>query len=272
MPLVGGFPVRALPTVLMCAFVASACATKADVQTLESSIVDEMAQIRDDQMRLIAQMQAAVDSLDAAEARRASTGQGELDRRVQRLESSLAALLDLTSQNNQLLNDLLSRTAMSGGMPGQTGFSPAAGDPMGPTGASPGMEAGSGGAGDEATQFYAMALDEFRKGNYETARGALQEFLAMNPSHDLAPDAQYHIARTYEDAGDVAMALAEYQRVTEQYPASTRAPTALWRRGMLEVARGNTAIARRLFNQIQNGYPDSPEVPLARQELAKLGG
>lgn len=276
-PLVGGFPVRALLSVVVCAFVASGCATKADVQTLESSIVDEMAQIRDDQRVLLRQMQAAVDSLDAAEARRASTGQGELDRRVQRLESSLAALLDLTSQNNQLLNDLLSRSAMSGGMPGampgEAGYPTEPGDTLAPGGAaSDAASMPGGGAGDDARQYYAMALEEFRKGNYETARGALQEFLAMNPSHELAPDAQYHIARTYEDAGDVAMALAEYQRVTELYPDSNRAPTALWRRGLLEVARGNTAIARRLFTQIQNGYPDSPEVPLARQELAKLGG
>jgi tol-pal system protein YbgF len=270
-PLVGGLSVRAHAVfVIACAFVASACATKADVQTLESSIVDEMAQIRDDQMRLLEQMQSALDSLDAAEARRASTGQGELDRRVQRLESSLAALMDLAAQNNQLLIDRLDRSAMAGPRPGAPGgMVTPSGDPVGPGGREPG--AGDLGA-DEATQFYALALEEFRKGNYETARGALQEFLAMNPSHDLAPDAQYHIARTYEDAGDVAMALTEYQRVTELYPDSNRAPAALYRRGLIEVGRGNTAIARRLFTQIQNGYPDSPEVPLARQELAKLGG
>jgi TolA-binding protein len=132
-------------------------------------------------------------------------------------------------------------------------------------GASPGQSADSG------TQFYAMALEEFRKGNLETARGALQEFLARHPMHDLAPDAQYHIGRTHEDGGDAAKALIEYQRVTELFPDSPRAPTSLWRRGLIEVSRGNTAVARRLFTQIETGYPNSPELTLAQQELAKLG-
>lgn len=248
----------------MLAFAAAGCATKADVQTLESSLVDEMAQVRDDQVRLVQQMRAAIDSLNAAEARRASTGQGELDRRVQRLESSLSALLDITTQNNQLLNDILSRGGGMAAVPGGAGLEPGGGPGSGPIGSSA--------AGDDATQFYALALEEFRKGNNETARGALQEFLAQNPDHELAPDAYYHIARTHEEQDDVASALTAYQRVTELYPNSGRSPAALYRRGLIEVQRGNTAVARRLFTQITSGYPNTPEESLAREELAKLGG
>ncbi|MDX1396317.1 MAG: tetratricopeptide repeat protein [Gemmatimonadota bacterium] len=260
----------ALLAVGLLAFAAAGCATKADVQTLESSLVEEMSQIRDDQVQLVRQMHEAIDSLNAAEARRASLGQGELDRRVGRLESALAGLMDVAVQNNQLLNDILTEarrspgTFGSGPTGGATGRTPADAA-MDPTTR---MPQGS----DDATQFYAMALEQFRLGNLETARGALEEFMAMNPDHQLAPDAQYHIARTYEDGGDVAQALTAYQRVTELYPDSNRAPTALWRRGLIEVSRGNTAIARRLFTQIQSGYPNSPELPLAQQELAKLGG
>jgi len=247
--------------VALFAFLAAGCATKADVQKLQTSIAEEMAQVRDDQLRLLAQMQTAVDSLDAAEARRASTGQGETDRRARRLEDAISELLDIVSQNNQLLNDMLTRRPTSPASPvvGSTGFPQ---DTAGPA-----VE-----GGDSATQFYALALEEFRRGNLETARGALKEFLAQYPNHELAPDAQYHIARTYEDGGDLGSALTEYQRVTELFPNSNRAPTALWRRGLIEVGRGNTAIARRLFTQIESGYPNSPELPLARQELEKLGG
>ena len=245
------------------AFAAAGCATKADVQTLESSLVDEMAAVRDDQVRLVADMRAAIDSLHAAEARRASLGQGELDRRVQRLESALSELLDISVQNNQLLNDLLTR----GPARGSVGTTP---DPL--LGSDPGAGSSAIGATDSASQFYAMALEEFRKGNYETARGAFEAFLAESPEHELAPDALYHVARTHEEQDDDTMALTEYQRVTELFPNSSRAPTALWRRGMIEVSRGNTAIARRLFTQITTGYPNSPELPLAQEELAKLGG
>lgn len=247
------------------AFAAAGCATKADVQTLESSLVDEMAQVRDDQVRLVEQMKAALDSLNAAEARRASTGQGELDRRVQRLESSLTALLDITTQNNQLLNDILAQRGATTIVPMGRGID-AGGDP----GLDP-MNAGPAGS-DSETQFYALALEEFRKGNNETARGALEAFLSQSPDHELAPDAYYHIARTYEEQDDIASALTAYQRVTELFPNSNRSPAALYRRGLIEVERGNTAVARRLFTQITSGYPNTPEESLARGELAKLGG
>ncbi|MFV1985898.1 MAG: tol-pal system YbgF family protein [Gemmatimonadota bacterium] len=245
------------------ALVAAGCATKADVQTLESSMVEEMSQIRDDQVQVVERLQSAVDGLDAAMARRAQQGEGEMDRRVQRLESSLSELLDITLQNNQLLNDLLTQRPASLGV--------AAGAAGAAAGRASGGAMGGAQSTDDATQFYALALEEFRKGNLETARGALEEFLARNPTHQLAPDAQYHIGRTYEDAGEMALALTEYQRVTELFPDSNRAPTALWRRGLIEVARGNTAAARRLFTQISTGYPNSPELTLAQRELAKLG-
>lgn len=41
---------------------------------------------------------------------------------------------------------------------------------------------------------------------------------------------------------------------------------------MIEAGRGNTAIARQLFTQIESGYNMSIEAPLARRELEKLGG
>ena len=102
--------------------------------------------------------------------------------------------------------------------------------------------------------------------------GAFEEFLNRNPDHELAPDAQYHVARTYQEQGDESRAVDAYQRVTEMYPASGRAPSALLYRGQIEAARGNTAVARRLFQQITTGYPDSPELSLAQRELERLGG
>ena len=51
---------------------------------------------------------------------------------------------------------------------------------------------------------------------------------------------------------------------------STRCDDA--RRGVIEAARGNTALARQLFSQVENGYSNSPEAMLARQELEKLSG
>lgn len=233
------------------------CASKADIETMGDALRADIEGVREGQQQLLAQLRGGLDSLDAADTRRESTGRGEVERRVRRLEDLIGEVLDLISQNNQLLNDLYagrSRGAES------TARRPV--DAAGP---------GSGGL-DEPSQFYAMALGMYNRGNLETARDAFRDFLAENPNHEVAPDAQYYVGRTYEEADDIGNALSEYQRVTELYPDSNRAPAALYRRGMIEAGRGNTAIARQLFTQIESGYNMSIEAPLARRELEKLGG
>jgi len=216
-----------------------------------------MEEIRAGQAQLLNQVRGGLDSLDAAGMRRETTGRGEFERRVERLEDLMAELLEITGQNNQLLNDLYeNRTASAAG----------AGRP------SPGGERPLGNVGqDEPSQFYGLALEQFTLENYDNARGGFRNFLQMHGDHELAPDAQYYVARAYEEAGEIGNALDEYQRVTELYPDSSRGGAALYRRGLLYVARGDTAVARRLFTQVEAGYPNSPEAPLARQELAKLG-
>ena len=46
------------------------------------------------------------------------------------------------------------------------------------------------------------------------------------------------------------------------YPNSRRAPTALYKSGLLELRRGNTDDARTFFNRVVQGYPDSDEFEL----------
>lgn len=244
------------PLVALAALVGTGCAMKADVQSLEQSMLAEMRQIRAEQEAVLARLSLAFDSLDAAQGRRELTGRGEFERRVERLEDQIAELLDLTAQNNQLLNDLYANRSSLGtdrrSGPGVTSPPP-------------------GGGGDPvATEYYAAAQQQYRQGNYETARGAFQDFLTQYPTHELAPDAQFFLAETYASTNDQAMALVEYQRVMELYPDSRRAPTSLYKRGLIEEQRGNLALARSLFRQIEAGYPNSPEAEAARGKLRRL--
>jgi tol-pal system protein YbgF len=231
---------------------------KADLESLESSMLEEMRQLRTDQESVLRQLAQSFDSLDAVQGRRELTGRGEFDRRIERLEDQLAELLTLSAQNNQLLNDLYEYRSTSPGV----GVRPSSGTP-----------GGRPSADDEvASQFYAAAQQQYRQGNYETARGAFQDFLAQYPTHELAPDAQYFLAESYAAADDEAMALVEYQRVMELYPDSGRAPTSLFKRALIEKGRGNLALARSLLRQIEAGYPNSPEAEAAREELRRLDG
>lgn len=242
--------------VALAALIGAGCAMKADLQTLEQSMLEEMQAIRAEQQALLAQLSVAFDSLDAAQGRRELTGRGEFDRRVERLEDQIAELLDLTAQNNQLLNDLYTNRSTPGADrtgPGVIGAPTNDADPV-------------------ATQFYSAAQEQYRQGNFETARGAFQDFLAEYPTHELAPDAQFFLAETYASTGDDAQALIEYQRIMELWPDSRRAPTSLYKRGLIEEQRGNLALARSLFRQIEAGYPNSPEAEAAREKLRRLDG
>ena len=241
--------------VALAALLGAGCAMKADLESLEQSMLTEMQEIRAEQQALLAQLSVAFDSLDAAQGRRELTGRGESDRRIERLEDQIAELLDLTAQNNQLLNDLYANRSALG--TGQRTGPAVIGTP-------------AGGEDPVATEFYAAAQAQYRQGNYETARGAFQDFLAQYPTHELAPDAQYFLAETYASTDDLAMALVEYQRVMELYPDSRRAPTSLYKRGLIEEQRGNLALARSLFRQIEAGYPNSPEAEAAREKLRRL--
>lgn len=253
---------RGPAVVVLLGVLTAGCATRADVETLGDSLRADLEEIQEGNARLLAQIRGGLDSLELAESRRESTGRGEFERRVSRLEDMMDQLLEVTSQNNQLLNDLY-QNQMAGGR-ARPGARPA-GPVSGPVG-DPALGT------DEPSAFYAMALQQFRNGNLEAARGALEDFLTENPNHELAPEALYYVGRTWEEAGDIGNALAQYQRVTERYPDASRASTALYRRGLIEAGRGNTALARQLFQQILSGYPNNPEAELARDELEKLGG
>ena len=71
---------------------------------------------------------------------------------------------------------------------------------------------------------YKKGEDSFNAGNYEEAKTNLAKVVELNASHDYA---QYYLARSYEQLGDVTNAKVHYQKVVELLPATTqRAQTA----------------------------------------------
>ena len=251
---------------------AAACASRGDVETMGDALRDEMAILSEGQRQLVAAIQVELDGIESSSERRETTGRGELERQMGQLRRLIEQQNEIAAQNNQLLNDIYEILRRSG-TPSPMGFpgSAEAGPPV-PGAADPEDGTAVISGSEEASQFYELALDMYQRGNLQTARDAFRNFLAVYGGNEFAPDAQYWVARTYEDAEDPGNALEEYRRLTELYPDSGRAPAALFRRAMIEASRENTAVARRLFAQIESGYPNSPEAEEARREREKLGG
>ena len=237
-----------------------ACATKSDVQDLRTGLRADIQQVQATQDSLTSEIASVRSQLDRMEERQKSLILGrssDLERQLEQLRTQVSQLTALVGQTQQRMESSLAQRPAT---PADTG----AGADTATTGA-------AGAAGDPAA-LYEAALDQFRREAYETARGALEDFLSTYPDHRLAPDARFYLGRTREETGQVDQAVQTFQRVVELNPNSNRAPSALYRLGTIHLDRGQVGEARRFFQQIIRGYPDSPEAQPATDRLEEIGG
>lgn len=117
-------------------------------------------------------------------------------------------------------------------------------------------------------QLMNTARSEARRGSYGAARMGYREFIRLYPTHAELPDATYFLAETFVEEPDSA--LVYYKEVYEKHRTSSRAPTALYKTGMLLEQRRDRTGARAAYQRIIQQYPRSNEVELARGRLAAL--
>lgn len=125
-------------------------------------------------------------------------------------------------------------------------------------------------AGTDPEALYNAAIEQLRRGAYTTARSGFSDFLVSFPAHQLAPDAQLHLAETYLEEDELNRALTAFNRVVELYPNSSVAPTALYRAGRVQVERGNKDSACEYFLRVLAGFPRSDESRPARDQANRL--
>lgn len=248
-----------LPLVLF----GGACASKGDVQQMESNMLAEIRAIKASQDSLNRDLRGAVvDSLETQEMRQLQ-GRSEQQRQLAQIQQSLAQVLDLLGQ----IETELQRSRAYGRA---TTVPVVPGGPIGDAGT--GTPGGGAGGDDAAAALYNSAQNQFNRGAYATSRTGFAEYLRLYSDSELAPDAQFYLARTHEETDDPAAALAEYARVLELYPNSRRAPSALYASGRIELDRGNTQDAIEFFSRVVRGYPNSDEAILAERRLSDLRG
>jgi tol-pal system protein YbgF len=224
------------------------CATKRDLRDLRV----EVDSLRQAQVRMLSTIQQQnrqiLDSLVAHNTRM----RGDFANRFTEVDRQLVQIQELTGQSQRRLNELREQVTRR-----EEAFGP-----VGATSAQPGA------APDE---MYNAALAALRRGSHSTARAGFEEFLRHFAQHQLASEAQFHIGESFQESNDLVRALEAYGRVLELYPNAPKAPTALYRAGLIEAQRGNREAARTMFNQVVTAYPRSVEAPLARDQIQRLG-
>jgi tol-pal system protein YbgF len=242
----------------------SGCALRGDVRKVQlqvEALRSELAQSdsarraeRDSIVRLLAALQAGL----AAQQNALVQIRGDVRTDLQAVQQQLGTLQELTGQTQQRISQLPGRLA--------TSVPPAA--PVAPDTAGGGAAPSPGGAGPD--QMYELSLQQYRRGSLATARLGFREFLRVYPDDERAADAFYYVGETFAPE-NLDSAAAVYQQVVQSYPNSPRAPSALYKLGLLAEQRGDAASARTFYARVVAGYPRSDEANLARDKLQRLG-
>jgi len=232
----------------------AACATKKDLKMLTAEMVTMQAR-QDSLFQILAgQNRAVLDSLHASTELMVRV-RGELGHQLIQMDQQLVQIQELTGQSQRRINELRQQIDSRS----QTFSSPL-----------PGGGGGGGGAA-EADQLYAIGMEKMQQQAAATARMAFQDLMQNHATHEKAPDAQLQIAESFVMERNFDAAMAEFDRVVQLFPNSPRAPTALFRAGMVAKERGNNQQALAYFNRVRSGYPRADEARLATEEIQRLG-
>ncbi len=238
----------------------SACALKGDVRRVEQEVQQLRAEMaRADSTRadffefafqqMIALEQQIIDSL-AVQERRLALFRGDVRSDMTEVQRQLVQIQELTGQSQQRLSEVQARLEDRERRPT---VSPGPAD----SGAAPST-------GPE--EIYRVSMQQLRRGSPQTARMGFRLLLDQYPTHELAADAQFHIGQSWEPSNPDSAVVA-YELVARDHADSPRAPTALYRLGLIAEQQGDPDAARGYYTRVVSGYPRSEEAELARAKL-----
>jgi TolA-binding protein len=103
------------------------------------------------------------------------------------------------------------------------------------------------------------------------ALSQFQDYIKYYPTTDLAGNAQFYVADVEYRSGNFEAAVADYDKVLEQFPGGNKAAAAQLKKGysLLELGRKDAGI--RELNALIQRYPKAIEATQARERLHKLG-
>jgi tol-pal system protein YbgF len=123
--------------------------------------------------------------------------------------------------------------------------------------------------GVDPETMYQAAYSDFLAGRFDLARAAFAEYLRRFPQTEVSDNAQYWLGECLYATGDFAGAIAEFEKVSQNYPDGDKVPAALLKTGISYARLRNMDEAKRYFEIVIKKYPKSDEARLARERLAK---
>lgn len=126
-------------------------------------------------------------------------------------------------------------------------------------------------AGDPQEQAaYDGAIDLFRKGQYKEASESFAAFIALYPTSQLAPSAQFYLGSSRYALKDFKGAIEQLTSMVQKAPDNARAPDALLVIAGSQIELNNRAGAKTTLQRIVRDYPTTPAATTAKSRLQLL--
>ncbi len=248
--------------VCVAALLASGCATKGDVRSLQEEVAQQASRQAAQLRELSADVQAIRDTLEI-QSDMVVDSRGGIARELRDIQTQLSQLTALTGQIQRSVV-LLSQRIEAEGARVTTSGQRADPDSLRALFARPD------GGPAAAEETYEAAVTQHNRGSLNTARMAFSSFLAGYPEHRLAPSAQFYLGNILEQENRLDEAIQAFLRVGELYPTADRVPAALYRIGAIYALQGNDEQAVIYLERLVNTYPDSGEAEIAEELLQDI--
>ncbi len=119
----------------------------------------------------------------------------------------------------------------------------------------------------DAKKLFDRAFKDMASGDYSLAILGFNEYVKTFPETDLTDDAQFWIGECYYRQKDFTVAAAEYGKVEKNYSNSDKMPSALYKLGRCYGELGESAKAKKYFEETASKFPDTQEAELATEKL-----
>lgn len=132
---------------------------------------------------------------------------------------------------------------------------------------------------NDANAVFKAGMAQYNAKHYDNAAKAFELVTSEIPARDpRMPVARFYLAKSQEKNGERLLAAKSYSKIYEQFPEDTLADDglylsglayqAMWRKPVLDAQYGESALTQ--YQTLQGLYPNSPFVPKAESQLAKL--
>ncbi|MDT8384375.1 MAG: tol-pal system protein YbgF [Gammaproteobacteria bacterium] len=190
----------------------------------------------------------------------------DIDRRLRQAEQARAST-PAAPATGSVFGEVIPDGAVAGGASGQ----PAGSSAM--SGATqPDVSAGVQAAADpqQERDDYERAFNLLKEGRYDLAVAAFKTFVQKYPRGQFSDNAQYWLGEANYVQRHFQVALAEFEKVIKDYPASPKRADALLKMGYTYQALGQHDKARLSLNDVVMNHPNTTAASLAKKRLQDL--